>query len=101
MVERKPEGALYLGVDGVNSSRLLGSAFGLGFGAFLTSLRPLSLLPMGARMTQNRLEVEGGCLSIGGWGASWVLEARRGEFRNLYERRIEKILGQRASPLRG
>ena len=37
----------YFGGAGVNISRLLGSGFGLGFGAFFTSLRPLSLFPIG------------------------------------------------------
>ena len=36
----------YFGGCGVKISRLVGSGFGLGFGAFLASLRPLSLLPM-------------------------------------------------------
>ena len=39
----------YLGGAGVKPSRRCpGSGFGLGFGAFLTSFLPLSLLPMGA-----------------------------------------------------
>ena len=41
----------YLGGGGVKISRLLGSGFGLGFGAFFTSLRPLSLFPMGDSVT--------------------------------------------------
>jgi hypothetical protein len=44
----------YLGGCGVKISRLLGSGFGLGFGAFLTSFLPLSLLPMTKIMTQTR-----------------------------------------------
>jgi hypothetical protein len=36
----------YFGGCGVKISRFAGSGFGLGFGAFLASLRPLSLLPM-------------------------------------------------------
>jgi hypothetical protein len=36
----------YFGGGGVKISRLLGSGFGLGLGAFFASLRPLSLLPM-------------------------------------------------------
>lgn len=40
----------YLGGAGVKISRLLGSGFGLGFGAFFVSLRPLSLFPMAERM---------------------------------------------------
>ncbi len=44
----------YLGGAGVNPSRLwLGSGLGLGFGAFLTSFLPLSLLPMGRSVTQK------------------------------------------------
>jgi hypothetical protein len=43
----------YFGGAGVKTSRLLGSGFGLGFGAFLVSFRPLSLLPMTESMTQN------------------------------------------------
>jgi hypothetical protein len=44
----------HLGGAGVNISRLRpGSGLGLGLGAFLVSLRPLSLLPMGASMTQK------------------------------------------------
>jgi hypothetical protein len=42
------------GGAGVKTSRLRpGSGLGLGFGAFLVSLRPLSLLPMAASMTQK------------------------------------------------
>jgi len=48
----------YFGGAGVNPSRLRpGSGFGLGFGAFLTSFLPLSLLPMGPSVPQE-----------GGWG---------------------------------
>lgn len=36
----------YFGGGGVKISRLLGSGFGLGFGAFFVSLRPLSLFPI-------------------------------------------------------
>jgi hypothetical protein len=36
----------YLGGAGVKISRRAGSGFGLGFGAFLASFLPLSLLPM-------------------------------------------------------
>ena len=42
----------YFGGAGVKISRLLGSGFGLGFGAFLASFLPLSLLPMPQSMTQ-------------------------------------------------
>ena len=46
--------APYLGGGGVKISRLRpGSGLGFGFGAFLVSLRPLSLLPMGTRMPQK------------------------------------------------
>jgi hypothetical protein len=41
-----PSLPIYLGGAGVNISRLLGSGFGLGFGAFFASFLPLSLLPM-------------------------------------------------------
>ena len=44
----------YFGGAGVNPSRLRpGSGFGLGFGAFLTSFLPLSLLPMSASVPQK------------------------------------------------
>jgi len=43
----------YFGGAGVKTSRLLGSGFGLGFGAFLVSFLPLSLLPMDESVTQN------------------------------------------------
>jgi hypothetical protein len=44
----------YFGGAGVKTSRLRpGSAFGLGFGAFLVSLRPLSLFAMAVSMTQK------------------------------------------------
>ena len=44
----------YFGGAGVNPSRLRpGSGLGLGFGAFLTSFLPLSLLPMGASVPQK------------------------------------------------
>ena len=46
-------GVAYFGGAGVKTSRLLGSGFGLGFGAFLVSFLPLSLLPMTESMTQN------------------------------------------------
>jgi hypothetical protein len=36
----------------VKTSRLEGSGFGFGFGAFLTSFLPLSLFPINASMTQ-------------------------------------------------
>src|ERR1035438_10404926 len=46
----------YLGGAGVNPSRLRpGSGLGLGFGAFLTSFLPLSLLPMPRSVTQKGL----------------------------------------------
>ena len=42
----------YLGGAGVKTSRFWpGSGFGFGFGAFLTSFLPLSLLPMGRSVT--------------------------------------------------
>jgi hypothetical protein len=44
----------YFGGAGVNPSRLRpGSGLGLGFGAFLTSFLPLSLLPMPVSVTQK------------------------------------------------
>jgi hypothetical protein len=44
----------YFGGAGTNPSRLRpGSGLGFGFGAFLTSFLPLSLLPMGASVTQE------------------------------------------------
>ena len=44
----------YFGGVGVNPSRLRpGSGLGLGFGAFFASFLPLSLLPMGASVTQK------------------------------------------------
>lgn len=43
----------YFGGAGVKISRRAGSGFGLGFGAFLASFLPLSLLPMTESMTQN------------------------------------------------
>ena len=53
-----PEDAdCYFGGAGVNPSRLwLGSGLGLGFGAFFASFLPLSLLPMGASVTQEGRE---------------------------------------------
>ena len=46
--------APYFGGAGMNPSRLRpGSGLGLGFGAFLTSFLPLSLLPMGRSVTQR------------------------------------------------
>jgi len=50
---------LYFGGAGVNPSRLRpGSGFGLGFGAFLTSFLPLSLLPIHASLPQNPTHAE-------------------------------------------
>jgi hypothetical protein len=47
----------YFGGAGTNPSRLRpGSGLGFGFGAFLTSFLPLSLLPMGASVTQEGAE---------------------------------------------
>src|ERR1017187_8161460 len=47
----------YFGGAGVNPSRLRpGSGLGFGFGAFLTSFLPLSLLPMDASVTQKGAE---------------------------------------------
>jgi hypothetical protein len=43
----------YFGGAGVKISRRAGSGFGLGFGAFLASFLPLSLLPMVKSMTQT------------------------------------------------
>lgn len=44
----------YFGGAGVNPSRLRpGSGFAFGFGAFLTSFLPLSLLPMDASVPQK------------------------------------------------
>jgi len=44
----------YFGGAGANPSRLRpGSGLGLGFGAFLTSFLPLSLLPMRASVPQK------------------------------------------------
>ena len=52
--ERGSRCGAYLGGAGVNPSRLRpGSGLGLGFGAFLTSFLPLSLLPMGRSVTQK------------------------------------------------
>jgi hypothetical protein len=49
-----PEATNYFGGVGVNPSRLWpGSGLGLGFGAFFVSFLPLSLLPMGASVTQK------------------------------------------------
>lgn len=49
--------APYFGGAGMNPSRLRpGSGLGLGFGAFLTSFLPLSLLPMGRSVTQRGAE---------------------------------------------
>ena len=51
---RAKPGWPYFGGAGVNPSRRwLGSGFGLGFGAFLASFLPLSLLPMGPSVTQE------------------------------------------------
>src|SRR5580658_2715839 len=50
---REAFAANYFGGAGVKISRLAGSGFGLGFGAFLVSFLPLSLLPMIESMTQN------------------------------------------------
>jgi hypothetical protein len=48
------------GGAGANPSRLRpGSGLGLGFGAFLTSFLPLSLLPMGVSLTQKGRGGEG------------------------------------------
>jgi len=44
----------YFGGAGMNPSRLRpGSGLGFGFGAFLASFLPLSLLPMGVSVTQE------------------------------------------------
>jgi hypothetical protein len=52
--ERGSRCGAYLGGAGVNPSRLRpGSGLGLGFGAFLTSFLPLSLLPMARSVTQK------------------------------------------------
>jgi len=48
-----PGSTPFFGGAGVKISRLLGSGFGFGFGAFLVSFRPLSLFPMGERMPQS------------------------------------------------
>ena len=51
---------LYLGGAGMNPSRLRpGSGLGLGFGAFLASFLPLSLLPMRRSVTQEGCSGEG------------------------------------------
>jgi hypothetical protein len=47
-------GLCYFGGAGVNASRLLGSGFGFGLGAFLVSFLPLSLFPMPPSVTQSR-----------------------------------------------
>ena len=58
----------YFGGAGTNPSRLRpGSGLGFGFGAFLASFLPLSLLPMGASVTQEgrgrkELNAATGCL---------------------------------------
>ncbi len=61
---RKPSrvgGLCYFAGGGVEKiSRRAGSGFGFGFGAFLASLRPLSLLPMVASVPQDGALVEGG-----------------------------------------
>ena len=55
--ERGSRCRAYLGGAGVNPSRLRpGSGLGLGFGAFLTSFLPLSLLPMGRSVTHDRAQ---------------------------------------------
>src|SRR5476651_2620540 len=52
--ERGSRCGAYFGGVGVNPSRLRpGSGLGLGFGAFLTSFLPLSLLPMRASVTHE------------------------------------------------
>ena len=48
---REITSAYFEGGCGVKISRRAGSGFGLGFGAFLASLRPLSLLPMSDSLT--------------------------------------------------
>ncbi|MGD0786969.1 MAG: hypothetical protein ABR898_03220 [Terracidiphilus sp.] len=53
-VERGELQRPYFGGAGTNPSRLRpGSGLGFGFGAFLASFLPLSLLPMGASVTQQ------------------------------------------------
>jgi len=52
--ERTSQYRAYFGGAGANPSRLRpGSGLGLGFGAFLTSFLPLSLLPMPRSVTQK------------------------------------------------
>ena len=55
---------LYLVGAGVNPSRLRpGSGFGLGFGAFLASFLPLSLLPMQASLPQLGIHGKGNSIA--------------------------------------
>jgi hypothetical protein len=51
--------SIYFGGAGVKISRLLGSGFGLGFGAFFASFLPLSLLPIAEMMTQSESAEKG------------------------------------------
>jgi len=78
----------YFGGAGVNPSRLRpGSGFGFGFGAFLTSFLPLSLLPMGASVTQKGRGGKGQKLNrsarVAGWStampaSTWKCRTTRG-----------------------
>jgi hypothetical protein len=51
--ESRSGSAVYFGGGGVKISRLEGSGFGFGLGAFLVSFLPLSLFPMQDSMTQK------------------------------------------------
>jgi hypothetical protein len=71
----------YFGGAGVNPSRLRpGSGFGFGFGAFLTSFLPLSLLPMGASVTQKGRGGKDQMLTWAEFGCSLSLRYQRKAF---------------------
>jgi hypothetical protein len=61
----------------VNTSRFRpGSGFGLGFGAFLVSFLPLSLLPMRQSMTQNGIARKEQCARFGNGARSMLFLVR-------------------------
>lgn len=72
-----PSSRGYFGGAGVKISRLAGSGFGFGLGAFFVSFRPLSLFPMAESMTQTgRSGKAQNLLSsvfLLGWGSSLQL----------------------------